>query len=433
MKTKTVVMLALAVLGCLSALAANAFGVDVQTFAQTHLNLLSGLTYLCVGNTDYLGQITKMLEESNEDWRFLKTELSQRIEQLENVQAKGNRPGYRDGETKNFVYKGAKVDQEHDFKMMRNYLVRGDDTEMKALAISTSSGADGGYAMPKAIDAMIESLIVNISPIRTIANVVQVTTADYHKLVNQRGTASGWAAETGGRVATTTPTLADVSIKPFELYANPQASQQMLDDVYFNAEQWIADQLATEFGRAEAAAFVSGNGTTQPLGFLSGTPVSTADGVRTFGTLQYLPTGVSGAFPASNPADFLMALMYSLKQGYRQDATWVMNKATLSSIAQFKDTAGRYILTPVSQPGMPATIFGYPVVEAEDMPAVAANSFSLAFGNFKRGYEIVDRNGPTILRDPFSNKPFVGFYSVKRVGGAIVNSEAIKLAKFSVS
>lgn len=380
---------------------------------------------------DYLTEIKKSIEEQTTSLDAMKNDLQMRIENLE---AKSQRPGSPGAtETKDRTFKGTKIDKERDFKMMRDYLVRGDDTEMKALAISTSSGADGGYAMPKAIDAMIESLIVNISPIRAISNVVQVSTADYHKLVNLRGTASGWVAETAARPATTTPTLADVNIKPFEIYANPQASQQMLDDVYFNAEQWIADQLATEFGRAEAAAFVSGNGTTQPLGFLSGTPLATADGVRAFGTLQYLPTTVAGGFPATNPADFLMALMYSLKQGYRQDAVWVMNKATLSTIAQFKDSSGRYILTPVTQPGIPPTIFGYPVVEAEDMPSVAANSFSLAFGNFKRGYEIVDRNGPTILRDPFSNKPFTGFYSVKRVGGSVVNSEAIKLAKFSVS
>jgi HK97 family phage major capsid protein len=287
--------------------------------------------------------------------------------------------------------------------------------------------------MPKVIDAMIESMVVNISPIRQISNVIEISTADYHKLVNLRGTASGWAGETASRTATGTPSLADVKIAPSDLYAYPQATQQMLDDVQFNAEQWLADQIATEFARNEGAAFVSGTGTNQPTGFLNGTPVATADATRTFGTLQYIPTGVAGAWPASNPADFLLAMVFSLKAQYRANASWVMNKATLSAITGFKDTSGRYILTPMNQPGVPPMVFGFPVIEAEDMPTVAANSFSVAFGDFKRGYQIVDRGTTRILRDAFSNKPYVGFYACKRIGGAVVNSEAIKLAKFSVS
>jgi HK97 family phage major capsid protein len=304
---------------------------------------------------------------------------------------------------------------------------------MKALAITTSSGADGGYAMPKVIDQMIEDLVINISPIRQIAKVVQITTADYHKLVNLRGTAGSWVAETAARPATTSPTFADVAITPHDFYLNIQASQQMVDDVQFNAATWIAEQASTEIARAEGNAFILGTGTNQPTGFLNGTPLATADGTRAFGTLMYLPTGVAGGWPASNPADFLLNIIYSLKAAFRQNAKWVMNKATLAAISQFKDSSGRYVLTPMQSPTVPAMIFGFPVIEAEDMPGIAASAFPIAFGDFQRGYEVVDRVGTRIVVDPYSNKPYLGYYIVRRTGGAVVNSEAIRLAKFSVS
>jgi HK97 family phage major capsid protein len=374
---------------------------------------------------DYASDILKSLEASNQVFDTFRKSIEDRFIDIENREAKANRPGMMNGDRA--------IEKTAETKAFNRFIKNGDDAELKALAISTNSGADGGYAMPKIIDSMIESMVVNISPIRQISNVVQVSTQDYHKLVNLRGTASGWVAETAARSATSTPTLADVVIKPWEMYAFPQATQQMLDDVQFNAEQWIAEQIATEFARLEGSAFVSGTGSNQPLGFLSGTPVATADAGRAFGTLRYLPTGVAGGWPASNPADFLLAMVFDLKAAYRQDAVFVMNKATLNAVASFKDSSGRYILTPMTQPGVPPMIFGFPVIEAEDMPAIAASSFSVAFGSFKRGYEIVDRTGINLLRDAFSNKPYVGFYAVKRTGGAIVNSEAIRLAKFSIS
>jgi HK97 family phage major capsid protein len=305
--------------------------------------------------------------------------------------------------------------------------------EQKAMAWSTSAGADGGYAVPKVIDPAIAALAVNISPIRQLAEVVQVSTPQYHKLMNLRGTASGWVAETAARTATTSPTMADIQPTFGELYANLQITQQLLDDAFFNVEQWAAEQITTEFARAEGAAFITGNGTNQPTGFLAGTPLATADGVRAFGTIQYTPTGVAGNWAASNPGDSLITLVSQMKAAYRQGSTFVTNKAALFAIAAFKDSGGRYIFNPIAQPGVPQTILNYPVVEAEDMPAIAANSFSVAFGNFKQGYLIADRIGMRMLRDPFSNKPYIGFYVTKRLGGIVTNSEAIKVLKFAVS
>jgi HK97 family phage major capsid protein len=351
-------------------------------------------------------------------------------ELLELMEAKGNRPDFG-GQTD-----AEKLQAEHK-EAFSGYMRKGKDfdlaIEQKALAITTNSGADGGYAVPKVIDTMIQELLVNISPIRSIASVQQISTSDFHKLVNLRGTASGWVGETAARTATGTPSLADIKPTMGELYANPQATQQMLDDAFFNAEAWLADNVATEFARAEGAAFVSGNGTNQPTGFLNGTPLATDDGTRAFGSIQYVPTGVAGGWAASNPADLFFTIAGKLKKGQRQGSKWVMAKSTLFQAAAFKDSGGRYIFNPVTSPEVPASILGWEVVEAEDMPAIAANAFAIAFGNFKNGYLIVDRIGTRVIRDPFTNKPYIGFYTTKRVGGAVIDSEAIKVAKFSVS
>lgn len=322
-----------------------------------------------------------------------------------------------------YVRKGAEYDKE---------------IERKVTAISVGSGADGGYAVPKEIDSQIEALAVNISPIRSVASVVQVSTPDYHKLVDVRGTTSGWAGELTTRSQTSTPQLADIVPPMGELYAYPLVSQQSLDDVMFSIENWLSDSVATEFARAEGAGFVSGTGVVQPMGFTSYTTAATADATRTWGQLEHVATGTSAAFKTLtstvNPADDLFTVVSKLKAAYRAGSVWLMNKATLFQIMAFKDYQGRYVFSPDTGPEpqamMVGSLLGYPVIEAEDMATIAASSYSVAFGNFKRGYLIVDRIGTRVLRDPFSNKPNVGFYTTKRVGGAVINFEAIKLLKF---
>jgi HK97 family phage major capsid protein len=207
----------------------------------------------------------------------------------------------------------------------------------------------------------------------------------------------------------------------------------MLDDVFFNAEQWLAEELAEEFGRQEGNLFINGTGTNQAKGLLNPTFAATADATRAFGTVEYVPTGVAGAFAATSPTDIFFTLASKVKAAYRNNASFVMPKSVLFQVAAFKDTSGRYIFNPITSPNVPATLLGFPVVEAEDMPAIAANSYSILFGNFKRAYQIVDRVGTRVIRDPFSNKPYIGFYTTKRVGGSVVNSEAYKAVKFSVS
>lgn len=348
---------------------------------------------------------------------------------LESLEAKMNRQGLS----------GDQIDpaQAEHKSAFGAYVRKGTDfdhsIEAKALATGTNSGADGGYAVPKVIDSMIENFMVNVSPIRAIADVQQISTPDYHRIVNIRGTASGWVGETDARTATNTPQIKDVVPTMGDLYANPQATQRMLDDVFFNAEQWLAENVALEFARAEGAAFITGDGSNKPTGFLAGTINTTDDATRVFGAVQYVASGAAGDFASSNKADVLFSLVGKLKAAYRQNASFVLPKATLFEIASFKDSNGRYLFDFSTVPGKPNSLLGYNVVEAEDMPAKAANAYGIAFGDFKRAYLIVDRIGTRVVRDPFSNKPYVGFYTVKRVGGALVNSEAIKVVKFAAS
>lgn len=316
---------------------------------------------------------------------------------------------------------------------VERYLRRGDHAGVELKAFSASSGGTGGFAVPREIDQRIDMMLKAISPIRSIANVIKTGSAGYRKLVTNGGTASGWASDTGPRAETTTPTFSEVAPPTGELFANPAASQAMLDDAQFDVESWLASEIAQEFARAEGAAFISGNGTNRPKGFLTYTTTNEADSVRAFGSLQYVASGATGGFAAASPQDRLIDLVQALKAPYRQGAAFVMNSATLARIRKFKTSDGAFLWQPAMAEGQPATLLGYPVIEAEDMPDVAADSLSIAFGNFGQGYVIAERSETSILRDPFSNKPFVHFYAVKRVGGAVTNSEAIKLMKFAAS
>ncbi len=312
------------------------------------------------------------------------------------------------------------------------YLRSGRDTELKSFNAVTAT--DGGFALPREIDAVIDTTLKAISPIRAIANVVRVGTAGYRKLVTQNGVISGWAAENAARPETATPLFNEIVPPMGDLYANPSASQAMLDDAQFDVEAWLAGEIATEFAKAEGSAFVNGNGVNKPKGFLAGpAPLATGDTVRAFGTLQYVPSGLAGDFVVTNPQDKLVDLVQTLRAPYRQGAVWVMNAATLARIRKFKDSTGAFIWQPGLTAGAGALLLGYPVIESEDMPDIAANSLSIAFGNFQAGYLIAERSETNILRDPFTNKPFVNFYATKRIGGTISNSEAIKLMKFSIS
>lgn len=308
------------------------------------------------------------------------------------------------------------------------YLRLGRENELKSLTQGVPS--DGGYAVPREIDAMIAAQLKKISPIRSIAQVVQTGTAGYRKLISLGGTASGWVSETAARPETASPKLAEVAPPSGELYANPSASQAMLDDAVFNLESWLANEIAGEFARAEGAAFINGSGTNQPKGFLAAPTSNAGDTTRTYGTLQFLVSGNASGFDTA-PELKLIDLVQSLKAGHRQGSVFVMNSATVAAVRKLKDGEGAFIWQPGLMDGQPSRLLGYPVIEAEDMPDIAAGAFPIAFGNFHNGYLIAERMATRILRDPFTNKPFVNFYATKRIGGQVLDSDAIKLLKIS--
>jgi HK97 family phage major capsid protein len=302
---------------------------------------------------------------------------------------------------------------------------------LAAKAATITPPAKGGAAVPVEIDAVIDRVLRAASPIRSIARVVDVGSANYRKLVTTSGIVSGWVAETAARPETDTPDFAEIAPPMGELYANPAASQAMLDDAMFDVEAWLGEEIGREFARAEGVAFVSGDGVNKPRGFLAAPSSAVADATRPFGTLQFITSGAAGGFAATNPADRLIDLVHALASPYRQGAVWVMNSATLARVRKFKTSDGAMLWQPALTADQPQTLLGYNIVEADAMPDVAADSLSIAFGNFQAGYLIAQRAETQVLRDPYSNKPYVHFYATRRVGGAVIDSRAIKLMRFS--
>ncbi|MDX7141500.1 phage major capsid protein [Citrobacter freundii] len=295
------------------------------------------------------------------------------------------------------------------------------ELERKALQVGVDE--DGGYAVPEELDRTILNLLKDEVVMRQEATTITVGGANYKKLVNLGGTASGWVGETDSRPETDASKLGQ--IEPFmgEIYGNPQATQTMLDDAFFNVEDWINSELAIEFAEQEEIAFTSGNGTKKPKGFLAYASTLDPDKTRAFGTLQHVLSGAA----AGVTADAIIKLVYTLRKVHRNGAKFMMNNNSLFAIRILKDSEGNYLWRPGLELGQPSSLVGYGVAENEQMPDIAADAKAIAFGNFKRGYTIVDRIGTRILRDPYTKKPFVGFYTTKRTGGMLVDSQAIKL------
>ena len=314
------------------------------------------------------------------------------------------------------------------------YVRRGEEAglrELEAKAFSSTTGADGGYLVPPDTDTEIGRRIAVVSPMRALSTVRTVSSAVLKKPFATSGLSTGWVAETAARPQTNTPQLAELSFPTMELYAMPAATQALLDDAAVDIEAWMAGEVDLVFAEQEGDAFIRGDGVNKPKGFLSYTTV--ADASWTWGNIGYVATGSAGAWKTSGPSDTLVDLVYALKAGHRQNGTFMMNRKTQGDIRKFKDADGNYLWRPPASAGQPASLMGYPIAEAEEMPDVAANSLSVAFGDFRSGYLVVDRAGVRILRDPYSAKPYVLFYTTKRVGGGVQNFEAIKLVKFAES
>jgi len=321
-------------------------------------------------------------------------------------------------------------------KAFSAYLRSGDDDGLRGLvlegkALNTQVNADGGFLVDPETSDRIRGVLKATSSLRTIANVVNVEATSFDVLVDHTDLGSGWATETAGLSETGTPQIDRISIPLHELAAMPKASQRLLDDSAFDVEGWLAERIADRFARAEAQAFVSGDGVDKPKGFLTHTSVD--NGVWAWGSLGYVPTGAAGDFAATNASDSIIDLVYALNAEYRANAAFVMNSKTAGAVRKMKDADGRFLWSDGLAAGEPARLMGYPVLIAEDMPDIGANAYAIAFGDFRSGYTVAERPDMRVLRDPFSAKPHVLFYASKRVGGDVSDFAAIKLLKFAIS
>ncbi len=348
----------------------------------------------------------------------LNHEIDRLSDGLDHTRASLNRPARGAGAGGEF---GDPAAAEHK-AAFRAYLRKGDDAglaqiELKALSVGTDP--EGGYTVTPAMSETIVATVFDSSPVRAVAAVEAIGSDSLELLVDKADAGAGWVAETGTPAETTSPDLAKVIIPVHEVYAEPRATQKLIDDSSIDIESWLAVKVADKFARMEATAFVGGTGVGQPRGYLT-YPAGTA-----WSQIEQIVSGSTSLLTA----DGLIDLQHGLKEAYDAGAVWLVNRSTLGAIRKLTDANNQYLWQPGLQSGGVETLLGRPIHTASDMPAVAANALAVAYGDFRRGYQIVDRIGIRVLRDPFTAKPFVKFYSTKRVGGDVVNFEAIKLQK----
>jgi len=304
-------------------------------------------------------------------------------------------------------------------KAFNSYMRKGQEMEIKAHSVGVD--ADGGYLVNEEISSEVVKKVFESSPMRQLASVQTIGSDRLEIICDLEEVGSGWVAETAARPETSTAQFNQLMINVHELYAFPKATQKFLDDASINVEAWLAGKVSEKFARDEATAFISGDGSGKPKGILA-----YAAGTG-FNQIEQIVSGHATELTG----DGLINLFYGLKDAYMSNAVWMMKREAVKMVRKFKDLNGQYLWQPGLQAGQPATLLGKPIMEAADMPAVGAAALPVAFGDFKQGYQIVDRIGIRTLRDPFTAKPYVGFYTTKRVGGAVKNFEAIKLQVIS--
>ncbi len=379
------------------------------------------------------GEASRSVAGFLEEFTGFQAEMKKRLQQTEERVTMLDRKTMAHGRPA--LSMAAEVEVPHR-KAFDAYLRCGDDGALRGLVLegkglNTAVNAEGGYLVdPKTADT-IRAVLTTTSSLRQIANVVQVEATSFDVLVDRGDVGHGWGAETSAVAETGTAQIERISIPLHELNAMPKASQRLLDDAAFDIEGWLAGRIADRFARAEAAAFVGGDGDNKPTGFLDHTRVPEASWA--WGSLGYVATGAAGDFDATDPADAIVDLVYALDAGYRANGTFVMNSKTAGAVRKMKDNDGRFLWADGLAAGEPARLMGYPVLIAEDMPDIGAGAYAIAFGDFRAGYTIAERPDLRVLRDPFSAKPHVLFYATKRVGGDVSDFAAIKLLKFAVS
>lgn len=311
---------------------------------------------------------------------------------------------------------------------------------LPSASMNVGEGSKGGYTVGESVENVIRDFARTQSTMRRIATVRSVPMGVSEHIVtltNDRAAHGGWVSEQGTRSETTAPTLAEITIPLHEHYAEPRATQRLLDDSRFNIAAYLESEIVKTMTDNENPTFITGNGVAKPEGILV-RPTSTAtDATRPIGTVQYIATGEDGGFkPAATgvlPGDCLYDVVAALNAEYRTNGRWVMNSLTAAVVRKMKDAEGNYLWQNSIMDGQPDRLLGYPVEYDESMPDIASGTLSIAFGDFARAYMIIDRDGMTMLRDPYTTKGYVKFYTSKRVGGGVIDSRAYKLLKFSAS
>lgn len=362
------------------------------------------------------------LSESVDTLNGKLSELDNLKSQLEEELAAAKRPGGG---------KDSKAATEHKAGWLQ-FVRKGKDdglAELEQKAMQTTTDPDGGYAVPEELDRNIISALKDEVVMRAECTVITMGTPNYKKLVNQGGTNSGWVGETDERPETKTSKLAVIEPVWGEIYGNPMATQTMLDDAFFDVENFIVSELTQEFAEQEEIAFTNGDGNKKPKGLLAYGSDINDDKERDWGKLQHLLAGK----PDAITADEIVKLVYTLRKPYRSGARWMMNNSTLFTVRTLKDSQGNYLWQPGLQLGQPSSLLSYGIAENEQFPDIAGGGTPIGFGNFKRCFTILDRIGVRMLRDPYTKKPFVGFYTTKRVGSMMVDSNSVKLLKMGAA
>ena len=310
--------------------------------------------------------------------------------------------------------------------------------------LSTVVNADGGYMVHPEVESEMIDIILDTSPMRQIARVHEIGTKELEIPVNKRGASAAWITELATRVATLTSEIELIKFGVSEIYALPAVTLSILEDAEFNVEAWLTNEVVTAMNIAENTAFVAGDGVKKPRGFTTVDKVE--DDSWTWGKLGYKLTGKSGGFnvsapgssvgptPATNGADCLFDLIYAFKAEMRANLDWTMRKSTLREVRKLKDGDGKYLYKDeMTQSGLVTMLLGYPTMEFEDMPAIGADQYAIALGDFSQGYLITDRIGLQVRRDEASNPGFVVFHFRRRVGGDVRDYQAIKFLKFGTA
>lgn len=378
-----------------------------------------------------VSEAVQLIKEQNEDWKTFKKANDMRLKNLEDdmrtAQKIANRPKFGGG---------VNDDREPDAhtKSFLDFMRSGREADLQQKSMSSDSDIEGGFLVPTELDSQLTKYLRARSPMRQIARVVSVGSAEFKQPASTLGTGASWVGETQARTATATPEFKMLTIPTNEVYANCPITQALLDDNVFDLGSWLTEELGNAFGDAEADAFINGNGVARPRGMFTYDTVTTADATRAHDKFQYIATGGAGAFASSDPSDALIKLVYAVKAQYRTNASWLISGEVLEAVRKFKlASTGDYIWKPGLAEGQPATLLGYPVFEDQNIPAIAANSLSAAFGDFSRAYTITDRS-TSLLRDPYTNKPYVNFYATKRVGGGGGrDTRSVKFLKFAAS